>query len=81
MPGGYGESDIYKSTYDGTTWSEPINLGKTINTPGKDLFPYIHKNGDLYFASEGHQNLGGLDVFVASNRGGVGHRQLILPTH
>jgi len=71
MPGGYGESDIYKSTYDGTSWSEPINLGKTINTPGRDLFPYIHKDGNLYFASEGHQNLGGLDVFVASNRGGV----------
>ena len=71
MPGGYGESDIYKSTFDGTNWSEPINLGKTINTPGKDLFPYIHSDGNLYFASEGHQNLGGLDVFVTSNRGGV----------
>jgi len=71
MPGGYGESDIYKSTYDGTNWSEPINLGKTINTPGKDLFPYIHTDGNLYFSSEGHQNMGGLDVFVSSNKGGV----------
>jgi len=71
MPGGYGESDIYKSTYDGSSWSEPINLGKTINTPGRDLFPHIHKDDNLYFSSEGHQNLGGLDVFIASNKGGV----------
>lgn len=71
MPGGYGGSDLYKSTYDGTTWGEPINLGKTINTPGNEVFPYISKSGKLYFSSEGHQTLGGLDIFSSENRGGV----------
>ncbi len=71
MPGGYGASDLYKASYDGTSWGEPINLGKTINTPGNEVFPYIAKDGKLYFSSEGHQTLGGLDVFVSENRGGV----------
>ena len=71
MPGGYGGSDIYKSTFDGTSWGEPINLGKTINTPGNEVFPFISKKGKLYFSSEGHQTLGGLDVFSSENRGGV----------
>src|SRR5690554_918014 len=71
MPGGYGGSDIYKSHFDGTNWGEPINLGKTINTPGNEVFPFIAKNGKLYFSSEGHQTLGGLDVFSSENRGGV----------
>lgn len=71
MSGGYGGSDIYKSTFDGTNWGEPINLGKTINTPGNEVFPSIAKNGKLYFSSEGHQTLGGLDIFSSENRGGV----------
>ncbi len=71
MPGGYGGSDIYKSSYDGTNWGEPINLGKTINTPGNEVFPYISNKGKLYFSSQGHQTLGGLDVFMSDNNGGV----------
>jgi outer membrane protein OmpA-like peptidoglycan-associated protein/tetratricopeptide (TPR) repeat protein len=70
MPGGFGGSDIYKSTYDGTKWSEPVNLGNVINTPGNEVFPYVAKDGKLYFSSEGHQNLGGLDVFVSEYQGG-----------
>ena len=71
MPGGYGGSDIYKSTYDGTNWGEPINLGKTINTSGNEVFPFVSKKGKLYFSSEGHQTLGGLDIFVSENRSGI----------
>lgn len=71
MPGGFGGSDIYKSNYEDGNWSEPINLGKTVNTPGNEVFPYISKDGTLYFSSEGHQNLGGLDVFMSQNNGGV----------
>ncbi len=71
MPGGYGGSDIYKSTFDGSTWTTPINVGNNINTAGNEAFPYIAKNGKMYFSSEGHQTLGGLDVFVTENRGGV----------
>jgi len=71
MPGGYGGSDIYKSSYDGTNWGEPINLGKTINTSGNEVFPTISKKGKLYFSSQGHQTLGGLDIFMSESRGGI----------
>lgn len=71
MPGGYGGSDLYKSTYNGTNWSEPVNLGDGINTPGNEVFPYISDSNDLYFSSNGHKTLGGLDVYVTQNRGGI----------
>ncbi len=71
MPGGFGGSDLYKSTFDGSNWSEPVNLGKTINTAGNEVFPYLAKDGKLYFSSEGHTTLGGLDIFVSENRGGI----------
>lgn len=63
--GGYGEKDLYvsKKTIDG--WSFPTNLGPEINTEGYEGFPYIHTNGDLYFASDGHLGMGGLDIFKA----------------
>jgi outer membrane protein OmpA-like peptidoglycan-associated protein/tetratricopeptide (TPR) repeat protein len=66
MPGGFGGTDIYKSirNSDGS-WSKPVNLGKEINTEGNEMFPFYHESGMLYFASNGHQGLGGLDVFVA----------------
>lgn len=71
MPGGYGGSDIYKTTYNGENWSEAVNLGSAVNTPGNEVFPHVDKNGKLYFSSEGHQNLGGLDVFVSEQVAGV----------
>ncbi len=71
MPGGYGGSDIYKSTYDGESWSEPINLGNVINTPGNEVFPSVGNDDRLYFSSEGHVTLGGLDVFVTESKGGI----------
>lgn len=69
MPGGYGETDIYKVEIkpDGT-FGAPQNLGPTINTPHKEMFPFVH--GDvLYFASEGHYGLGGLDIFKSNITG------------
>jgi outer membrane protein OmpA-like peptidoglycan-associated protein len=71
MPGGYGGSDLYKSTYDGSSWSQPVNLGSTVNTPANEVFPHIAHNGKLYFSSEGHRTLGGLDVFMTEQVGGV----------
>lgn len=71
MPGGYGGSDLYKSTYDGEDWSEPINLGNVINTPGNEVFPSVGNDGRLYFSSEGHVTLGGLDVFVTESKAGI----------
>ncbi|HUH27274.1 OmpA family protein [Gelidibacter sp.] len=63
-PGGFGESDLYVSTIntDGSI-GEPINLGPEINTRGKETFPFVSADHELYFSSDGHFGLGGLDVF------------------
>jgi outer membrane protein OmpA-like peptidoglycan-associated protein len=63
-PGGYGGTDIYKSTFDGERWSKPVNLGPTINTPGNEMFPTLHGDS-LFFSSTAHRNMGGLDIFVS----------------
>ncbi|WP_426432015.1 OmpA family protein [Winogradskyella sp. HB-48] len=64
MPGGYGNFDIYKAAIneDGTL-GEPENLGQKVNTEGQEMFPYISSNNTLYFSSNGHLGLGGMDVF------------------
>lgn len=65
MPGTHGLSDIYVvDIHEDGTFGEPINMGDQINTEGRDTFPFISKNGLLYFASDGHLGLGGLDIFV-----------------
>uniref|UniRef100_UPI00404AD6A8 OmpA family protein n=1 Tax=Fulvivirga sp. TaxID=1931237 RepID=UPI00404AD6A8 len=65
IPGGYGEADLYYSEFNYGKWSKPVNLGSEINTNGNELFPFISDEGTLYFASDGHQGLGGLDIFKA----------------
>lgn len=71
MPGTYGESDIYKvSINDDGTYSTPENLGPGINTEGKETFPFVTSD-KLYFASNGHPGLGGLDVFVSKEENGL----------
>lgn len=65
--GGKGGVDLYRVPIDNSgRFGRPINLGSTINTPGDELFPYISANGKLYFSSDGHPSIGGLDLFVAS---------------
>jgi len=61
--GTYGKADIYKSTLVNGEWSEPVNMGDVINTMEDELFPYIDKDNILYFASQGHPGIGGLDVY------------------
>jgi len=64
-PGGYGKQDLYicKKLPNGK-WAKPKNMGKTINTKYDDCYPYLSNNGyDLYFASTGHNSMGGYDVF------------------
>jgi peptidoglycan-associated lipoprotein len=51
-------------------WSQPVNLGEPINTPGDELFPYVHSDGTLYFSSDGHGGMGGLDIFKAKQAPG-----------
>lgn len=69
MPGTIGQSDIYKVTInDDGTYGTPENLGKGINTEGRETFPFITEKNELYFASDGHPGLGGMDVFVSKAR-------------
>ncbi len=69
MPGGQGGTDIYKTTLDGETWSNPENVGNVINTTKNEMFPFMHQDGTFYFSSDGHASLGGLDVFMTSYDG------------
>jgi outer membrane protein OmpA-like peptidoglycan-associated protein/Tfp pilus assembly protein PilF len=68
--GSKGSSDLWISRAgDDGTWSEPVNLGDSINTPGREMSPLIHPDGQtLYFASDGHTGMGGLDLFVARKK-------------
>jgi len=63
MPGGNGGTDLYYSERKTGVWQEPVNMGKAINTPLDELFPYVNAENVLYFASSGHFGLGGLDLF------------------
>lgn len=64
MPGGYGNFDLYKASIESDgSLGEPENLGSKINTEGQEMFPYVSSEGILYFSSNGHLGLGGLDVF------------------
>ena len=72
-PGGKGDSDIYKVSVNAEgAFGTPERLGDNINTEGKEVFPYIDSSGTLYFSSNGHLGLGGLDGFYAEANGGNG---------
>ncbi|WP_433778656.1 OmpA family protein [Flavobacterium anhuiense] len=78
MPGSIGESDIYKVTINPNSgYGPPENLGNSINTEGKETYPYLTSENEIYFASDGHPGLGGLDVFVGDidNNGKVSNIQ------
>ncbi|MGB1123159.1 MAG: hypothetical protein ACPG08_06510 [Flavobacteriales bacterium] len=62
-PEAQGGMDIWVSERNGTFWEEPLNLGPEVNSAGDDVFPAFDSNGRLYFASDGHPTLGGLDIF------------------
>ncbi len=65
MPGGKGGLDIWRVRLLGGTTGGVENLGEPINTPGDEAFPTFRPNGNLYFSSNGHGGLGGLDIFIA----------------
>jgi len=71
MPGGFGGADIYKTTKNEKgEWTQPLNLGRDINTEGDEMFPFIEEtNQILFFASNGRFGLGGLDIFIAEING------------
>lgn len=64
MPGSLGETDIYSvEIYDNGSLGKPKNMGSLINTSGRESFPFVSAENELYFSSDGHFGLGGYDVF------------------
>ena len=68
MPGGYGGYDIWRCRLlSNNSVGAPENLGKPVNTAGDEMFPTFRPNGDLYFSSDGHPGMGGLDIYIHRN--------------
>ena len=68
---GFGGMDIYVSEWKNNEWSEPVNVGKGVNTAGDELYPFIFEDSILYFASNGRLGLGGLDVYQYNMNSGI----------
>ena len=64
MPGGFGQTDLYSSDFENGAWSKPENLGQAINSEGREMFPYAHEDGTLFFSTDGRAGLGGLDLYL-----------------
>lgn len=78
MPGGKGGTDIYRMEIGGDgSLGVPQNLGDVINTEGNEMFPFVDADGNLFFASNGHVGLGGLDVFYAASDKKGGYSKII----
>ena len=69
MPGGAGGTDIWMVKKENGKWGTPVNLGSQVNTAFNEMFPAVYHDSILYFSSQGHLNMGGLDLFYASNTG------------
>jgi outer membrane protein OmpA-like peptidoglycan-associated protein len=69
-PMGLGGSDIYVSTFVNGDWTEPANLGPNVNTANDELYPFLENDNTLFFSSNGHGGLGGLDVYITHRRNG-----------
>jgi len=67
--GGHGGMDIWVSRRLADEWGEPVNLGPEVNTEGEEVFPFVHADGTVYFASNTHVGFGGLDVFSTKKIG------------
>lgn len=61
--GGEGRADLYYCTWSLSGWSEPVNMGPNVNTPGNETSPYIHSSGKIFFASDGRDDSQGLDIY------------------
>jgi hypothetical protein len=67
-PGGFGGSDLYYSEWRNGYWDDPVNLGPEVNTTGNESYPFINTAVELFFSSDGHQTLGGKDIFVTMEK-------------
>src|SRR5690606_2583772 len=78
VEGGFGGDDLYRTTFDGTNWSKPVNLGNVINSSRDEVFPcYFEKT--LYFSSDKTGGVGGLDLYMAkiNKDGSIGVPQIL----
>ena len=64
-PDGFGGSDIFMCRWNNGYWGNPENLGPVINTKGNEAYPFINQNGEIFFSSDGHEGLGGKDIFFS----------------
>ncbi len=71
MPGGLGGYDIWRIRLTTSGAGGVENVGAPINTPGDEMFPTFRPNGDLYFSSDGHEGMGGLDIYIAKPIGNI----------
>lgn len=71
MPGGQGAMDIWEVTVNEGSWGVPSNLGTNINTKGNEVFPTVRGEEGLFFSSDAHQSLGGLDILESSKKTGM----------
>lgn len=70
-PGGFGGTDIYKATiFNDNTFGLPVNLGQKVNSEGNEVFPWITKDDNLFFSSDGLNGFGGLDIYFIHNEHG-----------
>lgn len=76
MPGGYGGKDIWRARIQGDMADYVENLGPEINTAGDEMFPYMRNDSTLYFSSDGHPGMGGLDIFKAAFHASTGKWQI-----
>ncbi len=67
--GSSGSLDLYVTHKVGESWSSPENLGKSVNTSGNELFPFLDKENNLYFSSDGYKGTGGYDLYVSKYNG------------
>lgn len=65
-PEGFGKRDLYMITKIGNKWSKPINIGQNVNTENDEMFPYLYQDTILFFSSDGHNSIGGLDLFMST---------------
>jgi len=70
MPGGCGGTDLYYSVRKNGEWQQPVNLGAAVNTAGMEMFPNWQADGTLFFASDGREGKGGLDIYYADFKDG-----------
>jgi len=69
MPGGVGGLDLYVTRYEKGDWTNPVNMGKEINSPGSELYACLDADDNLYYSSDGLNGLGGYDIYFCSFNG------------